>query len=379
LTDFIERGLLDQIPPPDEDVEFLVDMKMERRAYGRAVVEETRRASAVFVLGLSVFAVEGPMDLLLAVVPAHKLGKLFGKGKEAMELARAERLGQKHMDEIGVLLDKDKNAAAFLHWAAKISDGQRRALFVIHRRTGSEAVVTRLLRHQAEYDADVEWIAARLAQADARLASGESAVLVRRFTFGEDLLEDITLYKANPSWGALQKVVEKKPIAPAARASLASKVDGLLGERAAYERLADPGVMRKLLGRDGRFKTIDRGVPYGRGSMDIVAYTEENALVVAEVKNWAMGTWADPRSRARLMEQLARHDAGIPKIRRDGDEVVSGVRAKVLFVAEDGFLAWGDDEIRNDFIELIARRGWVVELIPSQQIRTFGELIDAIR
>jgi hypothetical protein len=379
LTGYIEQQLLDQLPPEDDSVELLTDMKLERRGYGVRVRDRAQRAVAPLVLAVSLFAVEGPVDLLLTVVPAHKLGKLFDKGKEAMRLARTKRLTRNHLDEFAGLLKRDKDSAAFLQRAVQLGTKQQRAIRRIHQRTGSEAVIRTLLTQHVDYDADIEWIASRLQQAEKRLGRGEAAVLVRRFTFDKDLLEDITLYKANPSWAALQKVIENKPIAPETRASLASKITGLLGERAAYQRLKG-GLIRKYIQRDGAvFTAMDRGVPYRRGSVDIVAYSDRNELVVAEVKNWGLSTWQDPRSVKKLLEQLKRHDEGIRQIRRGGDAVVSKVSAKVLFVAEDGYKAWGNGADRLDFQEYIRKLEWQIELIPSEQIWTFGDLIDAIR
>lgn len=380
LTHYIEEQLIDQLPPEDDSVELLTDMKLERRGYGVRIRESTQRAMAPLLLAASLFVVEGPVDLLLTVVPGHKLGKLFAKGKEAIHLARSKRLTQKHLDEFAKLLQRDRRSAAFLQRAVQLGKKQQRALRRIHQRTRSEAVVRRLLKQHVDHDADLVWIAGRLQQAEKRLGRGEGAVLVRRFTFGNDLLEDITVYSANPSWAALQQVVENKPLAAKTRASLASKVTGLLGERAAYERLQRGGLIRKYIKRDGAvFTAIDRGVPYRKGSVDIVAYTDKNELVVAEVKNWGLGTWQDPRSLRKLFAQLKRHNEGLSQIRRGGDAVVSNVSAKVLFVAEDGYKAWGDRGQREAFEKAVNHRGWTIELIPSETIWTFGDLIDVIR
>ena len=373
LDDYIEEQLLAQLPQVDEVEQEVIDLQREHLVLARRMGDEMHGALAPLAITAALFVPEGPVDLLLTVVPAGKLGRLYGVAREARAARKQRKRMSKLLGELAGLLDG--KTGGFLQQAAALAPAERRALLSIHRRTGSEAVISALLHKSTrKHDADVSWIAHKLE------SHAMDPVFVRRFTFDADLVEDITRYKSGPSWRVLKDVVNGAPVDAGVRASLASKMTGLFGERAAADVVREARFGEKYLGRTGgRFREVTRGVPYGRGSIDIVAHGNLDEMLLGEVKNWAAETWASPSQRSKLLEQLRRHNDGIDEVRRGAGRVVNGEPTKVLFVRKEGFEAWGDKSDQDDLVNAVGLLGWKTELIPSAQIGDFGELIRDLR
>lgn len=366
LDAYIEDKLLERLPPVDADVLEVLSVERERR---RLAADMDQAAGAVLgplAVAAVFFVPEGPVDLFLSVFGGDKLGDMYHAGKRAIAARRAKRLGTQHVDEFARYLDD--GTTEFLDLARQVSRNDRRALRVIYEHTESRTLVMALLRKRAVEDADVEWIAKKL-------ASGRiDTEFARRFTFDTDLVEDITTYKAAPSWRVLQEVVEGRAVDPGVRNSLASKLAGLLGERAAAERVGEAQFLARYFEHPVATQ-VKRGVPYGHnGSVDIVAHGHDAKCMMVEVKNWSSVTWMNQGERNKVLKQLTRHNHGIEEIRQ-GREVA----ARVLMVTDDGYTYGMARADREDFAAKVRALGWTIELIPSDRIGTFGQLIEDLR
>lgn len=202
--------------------------------------------------------------------------------------------------------------------------------------------------------------------------------------FDADFVEHFTGYEANPSWRVLQKIVEGHKVAETARASLASKVVGLLGERAASDIVKSASFRKRFFKgkpalHSGHGIRYERGHRYGeRGSIDIATFSENDDALFIEVKTWSAKTWANASHRNDILEQLQRHNAGVAEILAAGSRS-RNVAGKVLMVAGDGFRAWGDNDMRGEFVAKIQELGWTLEKIPNRRIQSFEQLIDNLR
>ena len=279
LAAVIEAGLEYQRPPPlSYEEETYYGVTLHRRQVAGEMSDSTVAVMAPVALAAAIFAVEGPADLVLAVFPVHKLGKAVEIGRNAIKLRKKDKKARglvKAMRRFTKELDAD--ARGFLELAGKLSRAERRAVKQVSRRTGSVKVVESLVRKHVEGSADLVWIAKKLKQ---KKIDGDFA---QRFTFDGDLVAELTLYPAHPSWRTLQNVVEGGPVEPGARAALMRKLKGLLGERAAADFVRSKAFARKYT--KGSF-TIRRGAGYGKHqSIDIVAASDRGEILFAEVKN----------------------------------------------------------------------------------------------
>ena len=312
---------------------------------------------------LGIFAVEGPVDLLLAVAPVHKLGKAFTLGKDAMAARRTRKAADKLVKEFGEHLDDE--AKAFLKTASKLSKAEVKALKKIHAAVGSQSVITTLMDRSIRGTADLTWIAKKL---NSKKIDG-------------DFVRTFTEFEAAPSWKAFQSVVEKQPISADARAGLASQLVGFLGEEAAA-KMAKTDVFAKAVfkGRKGAKLTVTQGAKYGDNkSFDLLGVSDKAELVFGEVKNWAAGTWSTASKRTEIIDQLKRHNAGVPEVTSALYRRSSDVQAKVLFVADRGFKDGLDAKAAMKFRKEVSELGWDIQLIPESEIADFGSLIDRLR
>ena len=379
LDDLVERGLEHQLPPPLSEAEQdLQEAKLERARVADDMAIDARAAMAPIAMAAAIFALDGPADLLLSVVPLDKFGDAARLVKRGLKLRRQNKRARqliKHYDDL--LGELDGETRAFVRLASKLQRGQRRALKTIDRHTSSPAVIRLLMRKQLKHDADVVWIAKRL---EAGKLDGED---VRRFTFDADFVRAFTQYEANPSWKVLMDVVEGRVVPDGKRGSLASKLTGLLGERAAARMVRKRAFAAKLFGSDAFPLTVQRGVGYrgvyGRaafhGSLDIVGLTGGDRALVGEVKNWAVGTWQLTFMRQRLFDQLEKHNAGIPLLE---DVARRPTIVKVVLVSGDGFGKLGRNA-KKEVEEELKRLEWAIESIPSRTIEDFGSVIDGLR
>ena len=379
LDELVERGLEHQLPAPLSEAEQdLQEAKLERVRVADDMAIDARAAMAPIAMAAAIFALDGPADLLLSVVPLDKLGNAVDVVQAGLKLRRQKKRARKlieHYDEL--LGELDGETRAFVRLASKLQRGQRRALKTIDRHTSSPAVIRLLMRKQLKHDADVVWIAKRL---EAGRLDGED---VRRFTFDADFVRAFTQYEANPSWKVLMDVVEGRVVSDGKRGSLASKLTGLLGERAAARMVRKPAFAAKLFGSDAFPLMVRRGVGYrgvyGRaafhGSLDIVGLTGGDRALVGEVKNWAVGTWQLAFMRQRLFDQLEKHNAGIRLL---DDVARRPTIVKVVLVSGDGFGKLAAD-VRREIKEELTRREWAIERIPSHTIEDFGSVIDGLR
>ena len=110
-----------------------------------------------------------------------------------------------------------------------------------------------------------------------------------------------------------------------------------------------------------------------------MAVAKQGETIFVEVKTWSAETWAIPGQTDKIIEQLRRHDGGIQEIMGRGPPG-NTLAARVLMVEESGYNAglW-DVEKGNAFRSSVHALGWTIETIPSSQVRTFADLIDALR
>lgn len=372
----VEHGLQSALPQPmpPEQVE-LTEAMLYRRQVADKMAGRVQESIAPIAIAAALFAVDGPVDLLLSVVPFDRLGRVGEIAHQALRTRKHNRRSRKlielqHRFEARL----SHNEREFIRLAGALKASERQALKVIHQRTGSANLIQTLMRKHLENDADVGWIADKLQRGKFERA------FVTRYTFDKDIVHDIDGYDAHIPWRTLQAVVDGRRVDPDERAALARKLAGLMGERAAHQIVSSPAFARAYLGAGDRVVSV-RGMSYKRGmrgatgSIDIVAFTRHRQAVFAEVKNWSANTW--DKSWNDVIAQLGRHDHGIAEILDTGHESRT-LAAKVLFVSRRGFEAWEPNKA-NRLKRTVSKRGWRVKNIPSNDIKGFDAIIDDLR
>lgn len=169
------------------------------------------------------------------------------------------------------------------------------------------------------------------------------------------------------------------------RAIMASKLRGLMGERAAREIVQSRAFRSKYLQRPDQSLASGLGANYGvrygknNSSIDIMVYSQQQEAVFVEVKTWSAETWLMDGQQQKLFDQLGRHDSGILEFRSNADETRT-VAAKVLMVEQSGFeAALSAEADRKAFMDKLDGTGWVLEIIPSRDVPSFGDIIDGLR
>lgn len=380
LDALIEERLAAQVPPPIPEDELTVyRLRQHRVQVADEMAAQAGAALAPLAVAAALFAPEGAADLLLNVFPIHKLGSAKRVARRAFKQHKRNRQSRSLLGlrkQFVHMLPDD--AREFVRLAEVMTRAERRALKRIYKHTRSEKLLRTLMHKHVRGHADVTWIAGKLHTGKLH---GEFA---RRFTFDADFVEHFTHYEANPSWRVLQDVVEGRVVDAGARASLASKVVGLLGERAARDTVQTKTFRERFFKgapdlRSGRGISYRRGHRYGeRGSIDIAAFSEVDDALFVEVKTWSAETWANGKRRQEILDQLERHNAGVAEILAAGSRSRS-VAGKVLMVAGDGFRGWGTDRMRGEFVKQIQKLGWTLEKMPNRRIRSFDQLIDDLR
>ena len=367
---FAEREKAKALTEPErpEEERLVGEYLQDRRLYAARVREEYARAAAVPAFFLGLFAIHGPVDLLLTVAPVGKLGKgVWNAGKKLVKLA-GKRKNKKALEEFARLAPKffdglGKEGAQFIRLAEKLPKAQIRAAKTIHAHGGSMVVIQRLMTKYANGHADLRWIAKLLENKKLDIA------FVERFT----------TYEANVSWNTLRKVVAGgklgRSVPRGLRDDLAVKLKGLLGEEAA-ERIVKG---RRLLGQ--KPEILARGFFYGgKKSIDIVAQVvvgKKTKYYFVEVKNWSVGTWM--KGHQQVVDQLKRHNDGIgvffKNIVGNSKDNLAG---KVLMVEREGFKLLSRMQ-KAEIKKKITALGWRIEFIPPDKIQRFGDLIDRLR
>lgn len=369
LDELVEDGLDDAFPiVPPERIELLT-IREHRSRIATAMQTEVQSAMAPLTLAASLFAIEGAADLLLAITPVHHakhLGQLFREGHRLRKQSKKlDKLAAQLSDISGHPLDE-------LVRITKAVDAQTlAALKKIRSKTESAKTTHKLMLQDLNGKADAQWIARQL---DRRAVDRD---FVRRFEFDGDLVREYTEHSAHPPWNTLQELSYPNPhVTRAARNSLASKVTGLMAERAATDIVRSHAFRRRYFANDSTALSLARGVGYGGNrSIDIVASGQHRAVFV-EVKNWSDTTWDSASQRRKVIAQLKRHNDGVRTLL--AGKTMSQPPAKLLMVRKDGFEMMLDDE-REKLLDAIKQRGWTVELIPDQQIAGFSDLIDSVK
>ena len=352
----------------DEDELATLELQMDRQKVARDMSDAAIAAMVPLAITASLFVADGPVDLLLAVVPVSKLGKAYGAGKKAIKLHGNSKKARRLREIFAGALDGESEA--FLRLASKMSRGDIRALKKIYQHVGSPDVIRALMRQRLQGHADLRWIARKLDDGEL------DGTFVRRFT----------LYEANPSWSVLTAVIDNKFVADGKRKWLAKQVKGLMGEEAAAKLIkSNAFARRELKGRRGKRLGVEQGADYSdaeqgvKGSLDIVATSDGADVMFGEVKNWSASTWADAGSRAKCLAQLKRHNAGIERVLEREHLDSSDITSKILFVSARGFKDGMMEEARRKFINAVANLGWRIEYIDSDKIRSFDNIIDDLR
>lgn len=377
LEHHVERGLEADLPAPmpAEQVD-VTEAVLHRRQVADTMTGAVQVSMAPLAVAAAFFAIDGPVDLLLAVVPIDKFGKAYELARLGFRTRKANRRAKKLIqlqDEFKALLSR--NEREFLRLAGALRASERQALKVIHQRGNSAALIQTLMRRHLDRDADIRWIASKLE--DGKL----DRAFARRYTFDKDIVEDITEYDANIPWSTLQRVVQGKRVDDVDRDALVGKLAGLMGERVARERVDSPAFVNKFLHPGDRVVSI-RGMRYARGmgghqgSLDIVAVTDSGKAVFGEVKNWSAETWE--KSWKSTLDHLRRHDQGIDEF-LDASHESRTVAAKILFVRREGFQAWDNEQLRKQFESKLSKLGWRLEYLPSDDIKSFSTIIDDLR
>ncbi len=372
LAELIEEGLADQVPAPlSEEQLDLHAVESHRRDVAGRMRTEVAASMTPLILATSLFAIEGPADVVLAILPVRKFRQAINLGWDMLrkgKKVRAEELIQNRKQFLDLL---DDDAREFVRVAGRVSTAERRPFKIIGEYSKSTRTHRVLIQRHVLGDANPAWIAKKL-------QSGKlDGDFVRRFTFDGDFVEEFTLYDAHPSWKTLENVVKRRPVDPKHRAWLARQVRGLAGERAAADIIrTHPD---KYLKRRAGWFDIGRGVGYGPNgrSFDIVAYGDEGEAVFVEVKTWSAETWSLASQRKKTLTQLERHNEGVDILvaktlprRRATD--------RILMVEQSGFEGLEGAE-RREFRDAAAKLGWRIELIPARRVGTFKNLIDDIR
>lgn len=368
----VSLGLASELPPPmSREQRELVELTHYRRQVADDMRLGVDAAMTPLAVAAAVFAINGPADLLLAVVPVHKLGKAVDAAREGIRVRRGSRRARKltklHSQFDALLPESGKE---FLRLAGALKSADRKALKVIHRRVGDDKVIVSLMRKHLDGAADVRWIAGKLEQGKL------DRTFVRRYSFDKDIIEDITEHDAHISWRTLQAVVEGETVSKTAREVLRNKLAGLMGERVAHQRLMSRDYVRRALNLHSTGPLISaRGVRYTGGSLDIVAYTQDRRAVIAEVKNWAADSWA--KSSRTVLGQLRKHERGIEELLTSGDETRS-VAARVLIVNRRGYYGWARER-REEFEDKVTALGWRVDYFDADRIKHYRAVIDDLR
>ncbi|MGE0397307.1 MAG: DUF4157 domain-containing protein [Kofleriaceae bacterium] len=345
--------------PTDEEKEVQA-LQEQRHAYGQNIQGAAVAATLPFVLFLSMFAVEGPVDLLLAITPVHKI-------KGAAKLRGALGKGSKQLEKIGVeLLEHiDDEAKLLLKTASKLKRGQVKALKAIYDKTKNRDLIIKLMDRQIKGTADVTWIAKKL----------ESGKLK------PDSIVAFTDQASHLPWNVLEDIIEKRKIASKSRDSFASKMVGFLGEEGVARFVKTPSFVKSVFKKrkGASIKEMRRGIDYGGNkSVDLLLQSDMGELAVGEVKHWSTTTWLDASKRSETIAQLARHNAGLGTTASVMGRRASDVTDKVLFVSADGYKGL-DKTTMAAFEKEALDLGWKVELVPNSAIDTFDEFIDKVR
>jgi hypothetical protein len=96
-----------------------------------------------------------------------------------------------------------------------------------------------------------------------------------------------------------------------------------------------------------------------------------------EVKDWGAESWNFDLARGGVLEQLRRHNEGIPGIMAG----MSGTRAltdRVLMVHRGGFDAMDPDK-RATLLSALRDLGWTIDFLPGDDRYGLQHLIDALR
>jgi hypothetical protein len=364
LREFVEQQEAEANPPdrPLSDVEQqIADYQAANQAYAETIRQKTEQAVQPLIFIASLFEIDGPVDLLLAVMPVDKIGaKIFSLGKDAIKARKARKLEQLLAKEFGHL---DEEAKGFLKLARAMSKREVRALKTINEAVKSHGLIEALMKRSIKGTADLEWIAKKL----------------EKGKIDADFIRGFTKAESGPNWRVFEDIVEGRKVTEKERSSIASKLTGFLGEEAAEKAVKTEGFARRMLGgRTGaKIETIMREVPYGGAkSLDLLAISDKSELIVGEVKHWSTETWMTDSK--KLLAQLDRHNAGIGEVAKAMSRRASDVKQKLLFVSRDGFLALAG-RTRTAIQDEVLARGWRIELISDSDIQTFGNLIDRLR
>lgn len=242
---------------PDEKL--VDDYVTANKNYAERIRQKTNAAMAPLIFIAELFEIDGPVDLLLAVVPVEKIGtKVFNLGKDAIKARRASKAEKLLIKEFEQTLDQESKA--FIKLARGLKKEEVRAVKAIRKYVKSDAVIVQLMTKAVEDGANLEWIAKKLK--DKKLDEG----FIRGFMNAE----------SHPSWAAFEQVVQgtAQDLERAERGDLGGKMKGLLGEEAALRRIETKALKAAVLEEraGARFISVWREAVYGgEKSIDIVA------------------------------------------------------------------------------------------------------------
>ena len=226
LAEAKERAL--EPPPESEEEREIKEYLADRKRYALEIEQAYVEAGALPVAILSLFVIDGPVDLLLTVVPVGKLGKAGKLGKKLVGLFKDRRKAKLAAKEVAEFLDNlDQEAYVFLRLAERLPKAQRAAVKVLHAHGASGQLIKNLMLKVArDGTVDLRWIAEMV----------ESRKIDVKF------IERFTLYEAHPRWDILQKVITKSgKVLPEERGQLAKALKGFLGEESAIKLLKSAG------------------------------------------------------------------------------------------------------------------------------------------
>ena len=130
LDALVDQGLEDELPPrlaEDELIE--VEVRLHRRQIGSDTVAAAAGVMAPLAVAVAMFAPEGAVDLVLAVMPVHKLGKAMEVAREAFDVRRANKRSKKLIELLEDFQSHlSGDAAEFLRLAGRMSRDERRAI-----------------------------------------------------------------------------------------------------------------------------------------------------------------------------------------------------------------------------------------------------------
>lgn len=367
LDEFVEQQEAAANPPdqpltPEERE--IADYQAANQAYAETIRQKTEQAVQPLIFIASLFEIDGPVDLLLAVMPVDKIGaKLFSLGKDAIKARKTRKLEALLAKEFEHL---DEEAKGFIKLAREMSKGEVRALKKINAAVKDHTVIEALMKSSIDNHADLEWIAKKL----------------EKGRIDADFIRGYTKSASHPSWSVFEDVVEGRKVTQDARESLAFKLKGFLGEEAAVKMAKTEDFAKRMFGEGSKIHSVEREMTYAKaiddlkGSLDLVAINDKSELVVGEVKNLSTDTWISDRN--KVLAQLDRHNQGIAEVAKAMKRRASDVKKKILFVSENGFNGMSK-LMRTTFIERVEQMGWKIEEIPDANIESFGHLIDRVR